>query len=73
MVKFMKNTAQLVIENIALRSALRPFAEYAERRLAKPIPNLGDSVHAIHTGTEWEAEIRFSDCIRAKRTLEPNV
>lgn len=53
----------------ALRKALRPIALYAEKRMAKPIPNLGDSVHAIHTGTEWEAEITFTHCKRAAKVL----
>ncbi len=49
---------------------LKPFANYAEKRAAKPFMGLDDIVHGIHTGTEWEAEIRLSDCDRAAKLLK---
>ena len=52
-----------------LRAALQPFATYADRRDAKLLAGLGDSVHVIHTGTEWEAEITLTDCRRAAEVL----
>ncbi len=61
--------ARLREENREMVVALQPFAVYAEKRAAKPIKNLGDSVHAIHTGTEWEAEITLSDCEAARAIL----
>jgi hypothetical protein len=48
-----------------LEAALKPFAVYAERRLAMPVLGLGDSIHTIHGGTEWEGEIKFSSCLAA--------
>lgn len=56
-------------ERDRLRAALRPFATYAEKRLAKPFSGLADEIHTIHTGTEWEASITFTDCKRALRAL----
>jgi hypothetical protein len=52
-----------------LEGALRPFANYAEKRSAKPIKGLGNSVHHIHPGTVWEAEITLSDCEVARAIL----
>ena len=52
-----------------LEDALRPFAAYAKARQRMPIPALGDSVHTIHGGTEWEASIAYADCIKALTVL----
>lgn len=41
--------------------ALRRVQHYVAMRRAKPFLGLGDSIHCIHTGTEWEAELTFSD------------
>ena len=49
--------------------ALKPFALYAEKRTAMPVLNLGDSIHTIHGGTEWEGQITFSDCMNARSIL----
>lgn len=52
-----------------LRAALEPFARYAEMRAAKPFVGLGEEIHAIHTGTEWEAEITVSHVNAARAAL----
>jgi len=52
-----------------LEAALRPFAVYADARLRMPLNSLGDSVHTIHGGTEYEAEIKFSHCLAALEVL----
>lgn len=52
-----------------LVALLRPFANYAEKRLAKPFLGLGDEIHVIHCGTEWEACLLYSDCIDAHKAL----
>lgn len=44
------------------RAALARLRRYVEvRTTAKPIAGLCDTVHGVHTGTEWEAEVRLSD------------
>lgn len=48
----MKNDIQNAAERIAL---------YVARRERKPLNGLGDSIHSIHVGTEWEAELLWSD------------
>lgn len=40
-------------------------AHYVAMRTAAPMNTLGDSVHAIHLATEYEAELRFSDLVLA--------
>jgi hypothetical protein len=52
-----------------LEAALRPFANYAEKRDAKPLRGIGDSIHCIHTGTEYEAEITLTHCRHARQIL----
>ncbi len=49
--------------------ALAPFSHYSEMRAAKPLLGLGDSVHVIHPGSEWEANIKLSDCYNARTVL----
>jgi hypothetical protein len=49
-----------------LRAALLPFVNYIDKFDAKPIWGLGDAIHTIHGGTEWEAEITREDCRRAR-------
>jgi hypothetical protein len=34
---------------------------YVAMRKAMPLNTLGDSVHSIHAGTEFAAELKFSD------------
>ena len=55
----------------ALEAALRPFAKFAEAFDAKPIARLDDEFYAIHTGTQWEASLRLSDCRAARAALAP--
>lgn len=49
--------------------ALRPFADFAAKFNAKPLRGIDDTLYAIHTGTQWEAEIRLSDLFRARAIL----
>lgn len=58
--------SRLTQENEGLRTALKPFARYAEMRSAQPLSGLGDIIHCIHTGSPFEAEIRLSDCEAAR-------
>jgi hypothetical protein len=34
---------------------------YVEMRAAKPLRGVGECIHGVHTGTEWEAELLLSD------------
>lgn len=34
---------------------------YLDMRKAQPMPQLGDLVHCVNTGTDWEGELRLSD------------
>ena len=34
---------------------------YVEMRAAKPLRGVGECIHRVHTGTEWEAELLLSD------------
>ena len=52
-----------------LRAALEPFAAYMDARDAKPFNGLGDTIHAIHTGTEWAAELTLAHCQAARAAL----
>jgi len=56
---------EAVAEIQRLRAALLPFAEYAGKRMRMPLNGLGDAVHCMHGGTEWEAEITFTHCKNA--------
>jgi hypothetical protein len=53
------------------REALGPFAKFVERFDAMPIRKQDDVLYGIHTGTEWEAEIRLSDLRKARALLAP--
>lgn len=52
-----------------LGEALAPFALYARQREAMPLRGLGDLIHAIHTGSEWEAEITLDHVNAARAAL----
>lgn len=52
-----------------LVKALRAFANYAQKREAKPLRGLGDDLHRIHGGTEWEAAVTLTDCMQARALL----
>lgn len=54
----------------ALEQALRPFAAYAKSRREQPLIGLGDIIHTIHPGTQWEAEITLRHCMTAEKALE---
>lgn len=56
-------------ERAKLIEALKPFARFAKMYEAKPLSGMGDAIYAIHTGTEWEAEIKRSDCAIALALL----
>lgn len=34
---------------------------YLSMRDAMPMPQLGDGIHYVNVGTEWEGELRLSD------------
>lgn len=51
------------------REAVERLARYVAMREAKPLANLGDYVHRIHSGTEWEAELLFSDLLALSTAL----
>lgn len=55
-------------ERDAARTALKPFAYYAEKRDAKPLGGLGDVIHAVHYGEDG-AEITMQDCRAARDAL----
>lgn len=43
------------------REAVARVEQYVRMRREKPLRLTNDSIHAVHTGTEWEAELRLSD------------
>lgn len=50
--------------------ALKPFAHFAHQWRRAPLRGIADEVYSIHTGTEYAASIRLSDCERAIEALE---
>ena len=66
----MLGTHKLEDRVVELEEALAPFAQYAKMRNAMPLKGLGNSVHAIHLGTEWGAEITMEHVNEALRVLE---
>ncbi len=46
-------------------SGLAAIRRYVAMRKAMPLIGLGDSVHHIHGSTEFDAELRLSDLVRA--------
>ena len=40
---------------------LQRLRRYVEMRRNHPLRGLGESIHQIHSGTEWEAEVRLAD------------
>lgn len=44
-----------------IERALARVAQYVEMRDAKPLRQVDDQIHGIHTGTEWEAVLFLSD------------
>lgn len=53
-----------------LEQALEPFAQFGRQWARKPMRGMDDVIHAIHTGTEWEAEIKHTDMARAAQVLK---
>lgn len=43
---------------------------YIAMRQAQPMPQLGDIIHAVNTGTEWEGELRLSDLVAFAQHVE---
>lgn len=56
-----KLARSLEVELAAAHRALKPFAIYAEKRIAKPFVGLDDTIHAIHAGTRHHGPNRH-DC-----------
>ena len=44
-------------------TALMRVQHYVNMRNAMPLKGIGDSVHTIHQGTKWEAELTLSDLV----------
>ena len=42
-------------------TALERIRRYVAMRAEMPLRNMDDSIHGVHTGTQWEAELRLSD------------
>lgn len=61
--------AALEAQVAALAGALRPFAQFIDQWEQKPLAGMADEFYAIHTGTEWEASLRRSDCLTARAAL----
>ena len=51
-------------------AALEPFAHFWRQWERQPMRGLDDEFYCIHTGTEWEASVRRSDCKRAAEVLD---
>lgn len=41
--------------------SMAAIARYVEMRARQPLVGLGDAVHAIHAGSDYEAELKLSD------------
>jgi hypothetical protein len=52
-----------------LEAALKPFADFGDAYSRKPMGGMDDEFYSIHAGTDFEAGIRFSDCVRASQVL----
>lgn len=64
-----KADARLIATAPDLLEALRPFAAYADARDRQPLLGLGNSIHVIHAGTEFEFELKLSDCYAARAAI----
>jgi hypothetical protein len=53
-----------------LLSVLRPFAEFSRKLERKPLGRVSDQFYGIHSGTEWEASLSFSNLAAARRAYE---
>ena len=52
-----------------LEHALKPFAHFAHQWNRQPMRGMDNVIYAIHTDTEYEAELKRSDCERARLLL----
>ena len=55
-----------------LRGKFAPIAHYLELRRQKPMDQLGDTIHAVNIGSQWEAELLLSDMINFADALAPH-
>lgn len=53
-----------------MNESLSRITRYAQMLHDKPLSQMGDVVHGIHTGTEWEAELRISDLREVLNLIE---
>ena len=53
-----------------LEAALKPFAFFASQWERQPLRGMDNVIYAIHTGSEYAAELRRSDCFTARQVLE---
>ena len=44
-----------------MTDAVGRLQRYVDMRKEKPLRGLTESIHGIHFGTEWEAEVRLAD------------
>ena len=56
-------------ENAKMAEALRPFAHFWRQWERQPMRGLDDEFYVIHTGTDYEASLRRSDCEAASDLL----
>ena len=53
-----------------MNEALSRIKRYVQMLHDKPLSQMGDVVHGVHTGTEWEAELRISDLREVLNLIE---
>lgn len=53
--------AQELADKVSVANAIERIRDYVQIREEYQLRGLGDVIHGIHTGTEWEAEVRLSD------------
>jgi hypothetical protein len=53
-----RQAAEAKLEEV--RVAAEPIKHYIAMREAKPLRQMDDSIHGIHIGTEWAAELKLS-------------
>jgi hypothetical protein len=68
-VEALEENAALRSENDRLREALKPFVTFIDAFDAKPLRSIDDKFYGIHSGTEWEAALHFSDFRHARAAL----
>lgn len=62
-------STDLAADLIEARAALEPFAEFARKWKAQPLGRTPDDFYAIHVGTDYEARLRVSDCMKALEVI----